>query len=224
MIFFEKLLWERKCYSCFSPGAFLCRTCNNDITKYSPYCYVCKKENRDFQVHNTCKKHLNIDKILVLTRYRHMSIKRMLKTWKYYKKYKTYEDIVSVNSDFFKKYIQEKDALLIPIPMYFFRRWWRGYNHAEKISYALWKQLSVEVYANLLYRKKHVRQQSKLSVSQRWVNVRGVFWIKNRDIAKSTPIYLVDDVISSWNTLKEAADLLRSHWYTNISAVVIASD
>jgi predicted amidophosphoribosyltransferase len=116
------LFLQNKCFWCQKSGHFFCPQCNKKLEVYSPYCYVCKKDSDDFLVHKECKLHFPIDQIMVLTRYRFKWIKRLLRHAKYYGKYSAYGDIMFKNKDFFIKYVDWENSILIPVPMHFLRR------------------------------------------------------------------------------------------------------
>jgi len=191
---------------------------------YKPYCYVCKNESKDFVVHPHCKKQAYINQIIVLTRYRHPWIKKLLKHGKYYGKYRAYEDIIFSNKGFFQSYISKDNSILIPIPMHLFRRWKRWYNQANKIAQCLSTILDIPVDNKLIYKKKYTKNQSHLSSDKRRENLWNSFWVQKNKSSKDVTIYLVDDVVSTGATLLEVSLVLHKNGYKNIRAVVLASD
>lgn len=216
---------EKKCFWCRKSGHFFCPQCNKYLETYTPYCYVCKKESKNFSVHNICQKSFPIDKIVVLTRYRNKWIKKLIRHAKYYGKYKSYEDIIQGNVDFFQNYIHPEDSILVPVSMHFLRRWKRGYNQTDKIAKYLSKVCQIPVKKNFLVRSRYSKQQSHLSVWERNKNLSWVFSLKNRNsVDKSTSIYLIDDVISTWSTVLEITRLLNKNGYNNVSVICLSSD
>ncbi len=220
------LFENKKCYSCQQDWHFFCPECANDLEKYSPYCYVCKKYSKWFMIHETCSQYIpNISSIVVLTHYKYPIIKRLLKLWKYYNKPWIYWDIIAWNRDFFIQESQIQNSVLIPVPMHFLRRWKRWYNQSYIISKELSKNLDLSVNTKLLKKNKYSKQQSKLKASQRSKNLNGSYKCNpQKNIDFNSHIYLVDDIVSSASTLEECALILKKSWYKNISAICLASD
>lgn len=222
--YISNLFWENKCFWCQKSGHFFCLQCNAGIEIYKPYCYVCKKYSHDFSVHKECQTHFPIDQVIVLTRYRNPSVKKLLRHAKYYNKYKAYNHIISQNLDFFRKYVDTKNSVFIPVPMHFLRIWKRGYNQSERIAQNLWNICQIPVENSFLKKIKHTKQQSHLSKIDRAKNLSWVFSLRNNIVDKNSTIYLIDDIISTGSTVLEIANLLHKNGYKNIRVIGLASD
>lgn len=215
---------EKKCQSCLQPWHFFCPQCRESLFRYKPYCYVCKKASDNFMIHEKCKKELPLQQVIVMTRYKIPVIQKLLKHAKYYGKYQIYNDIIPNN---IAQYINTSETLqmvLVPIPMHFFRRWKRWYNHTEKIANIISKITGLLISKRLVTKKNYTKHQSKLSRTLRINNVRWSYYVIQKCINKDQTIYLVDDVVSSGSTLREVALILQASWYIHIRAIVIASD
>lgn len=222
--FILSLFTEKKCFSCQKLWHFFCPKCNDELQEYNDYCYVCKKYSEDFIVHKDCQKHFFLEQVIVLTRYRNKWVKKLLRHAKYYNKYKSYIDIIVSHKDFFNSYIIKENAILIPVPMHYFRRWKRWYNQSDIIAQNLWKVCHIPVNSNFLKRVRSTKQQSHLSQSERIHNLDNAFRLWNQSLDKNTTIYLVDDVVSTGSTLHSVAKYLHKKWHKNVRAVVLASD
>lgn len=218
------LFVEKKCYSCKKSGHFFCPQCQNTLEIYEPYCYVCKKVSYDFSVHKHCRTKLPLSSVVVLTRYRHTGIKKLLRHSKYYNSYRAYEDIVLPHADFFKEHISSENSILIPVPMHFIRKWKRWYNQSEKIATYLSGILNIATENTYIKRRKYTKQQSHLLQSERSKNLLWAFSLTRKNVDKNTTIYLIDDVVSTWATLSEIATLLRKNGHKHVRAIVLASD
>ncbi len=219
------LFCANACFDCWQVGSFFCPKCVKHITSYTPYCYVCKKPSLDFSTHHTCQSSFPLESVIVLTRYKHTPLSRAIKHAKYYGKYAIFTDILREKRQFFIDTIDTHNAVFIPIPLHFFRRWKRGYNQSEKIAKNLSKFLNIPLNTKLLTRKKYTKHQSHLTLDKRYKNITGAFRVHDtHTLSKDTHIYLVDDVISTGATICEAAKALQQSGYKNISAVCIASD
>ena len=225
-IFFSilELFSEKKCFSCSQVGHFFCQKCFDRLDIYEPYCYLCKKPSSNFALHTDCYRHFPLEQVIVLTHYRNPWVKRLLRHAKYYGKHQAYSDIIYKWQELFEKNISDKNALLVPVPIPLFRRWKRGYNQTDIIAKYLSKILDIPVDNNLLKRKMYSKQQSHLSQSERKKNIKNTFFVQNNSLRKDITLYLVDDIISTGATLLEIAHTLRQDGFTDIRAMVLASD
>jgi ComF family protein len=222
--FIFSLFWEKKCYACGQVWHFFCPACNNTLDIYKPYCYVCKEYSHNFKTHRKCSTYFPLKQVIVLTHYRQTWIKKLIRHAKYYSKYSSFEDLISQNKDFFNTYVDTNKALLVPIPIHPIRKWKRWYNQSEKISYYLSSILDIPVNTKIIYKKRYTKHQSHLSQKERQKNLESSFWVRVNTFSNDTIIYLVDDVVSTGSTLLEAAKELRRFWFTDIRAIVLASD
>ena len=222
--FIISIFTNKKCYGCQQSWHFFCSCCNDKMEKYLPYCYVCKWTSPWFLVHEKCEKELPLKQVLVLTRYRHIWVKKLLRHGKYYWKYWVYTELILHNERFFKEYVKKENALLFPVPIHFLRGWKRGYNQSLKIAHILSSILDMAVNNKVIYKKKYTKNQSHLSRNLRQKNVTHSFWVRKNMLSKDITIYLVDDVISTGSTLAEITRILHKDGFSDIRAIVLASD
>jgi len=211
----SNLFIEKKCFGCEQPWHFFCPKCSGDIDTYKPYCYVCKKRSSNFFVHNECQKYLGLNQVIVLTRYRKAWVKKLLRHAKFYGKYLAYSDMIEYHRSFFETYIDTRGSLLVPVPMHFMRKWKRWYNQSEKIARGLSKVLNIPVENRCIKRIRYTSQQSHLWASERQNNLRWAFWLWGSSVRKNRTI---------GSTLWEIANFLKDNWYSDIRAIVLASD
>lgn len=98
---------------------------------------------------------------------------------------------------------------LIPVPLYHFRQWQRGYNQADLLAQALSRWLEIPCLSHIVKRVKHTHTQRGLSAATRRQNLKNAFAL---DLTKPFPyqrVALVDDVITTGSTLNEIAKQLR---------------
>ena len=113
---------------------------------------------------------------------------------------------------------------VVPIPLHWTRAAWRGFNQAHEIASIL-AQKGNCVLANLLKRVKRTQFQSALSPIKRSDNLTDAFVLNTNtssDYYKDKHIVLVDDLMTTGATLREAAKLLYRLKPASISAVVAA--
>lgn len=104
-------------------------------------------------------------------------------------------------------YWQKETFVLVPIPLFWQRERWRGYNQCELLTKYLAKLLNLPV-GNVLCREVGSKNQASIRNRQRRKsNIKNVFSVnKTTDIPKN--IVLVDDVITSGATMCEAQKIL----------------
>jgi competence protein ComFC len=110
---------------------------------------------------------------------------------------------------------------IVPVPLYFYRQNWRGFNQAEIIAIEIQKQIGGEV-VNLLVRKKNTKQQALMkSRKERIENIRDAFLIRTQELKESRTqdreskslrgkkVLLVDDVFTTGSNMKECCKVLK---------------
>lgn len=105
--------------------------------------------------------------------------------------------------------IQEID-FIFPIPMFFKKKKARGFNQAEILAQQLEEKIKIPCVIDNLVRIKNTIPQSKLDVSQRKVNIKDAFEVKDKKEIEGKIILLVDDIFTTGNTVNECAkELLK---------------
>jgi ComF family protein len=115
-------------------------------------------------------------------------------------------------------------AVLVPIPLHPSREYVRGYNQATIFATGLARRLDFGIDDTLLYRIKKRRPQSKLRKRQRAANIRSVFeveWSSPADRPMDRVI-LVDDVVTSGQTMFEARRCLIRAGYRVVGGIAMA--
>ncbi len=114
-------------------------------------------------------------------------------------------------------------SVLVPVPLHKKRLRKRGYNQADLICDGLGSELNIPVNKCLLKRVKNNVSQTTLNAEGRSANVKGIFGINKTDTDRSKLILLVDDVITTGSTTKEAGSVLKNTGYLNYFALSIAT-
>lgn len=120
---------------------------------------------------------------------------------------------------------QERPTLpdmFIAIPLHKKRYHYRGYNQSAELAKHLSKSLAVDVDNDVLRRVLYTTPQSELTFKQRKQSVRGCFACADRAQIVDLHIGLVDDVMTSGETLYEAARILKKRGAKQVSAWVLA--
>ncbi|MEM9752741.1 MAG: phosphoribosyltransferase family protein [Planctomycetota bacterium] len=106
------------------------------------------------------------------------------------------------------------------VPMPWRRRWWRGYNQAERMGRAL-AEVRGWRYAELLKRTRCPPPQTQVAPSYRAANVSASFVAEDVDLA-GVRVVLVDDVLTSGATLRGCVRALQERGVGDISVAVAA--
>jgi ComF family protein len=110
------------------------------------------------------------------------------------------------------------DAVL-PVPLHWRRRWFRGFNQAVEIGKPVAKQLGVPL-VNAVYRRRATPFQSGLSARERASNLKSAFVVRG-----SLPyrhVLIVDDVITTGATVRQVARVLKRAGVDKVSALAVA--
>lgn len=113
--------------------------------------------------------------------------------------------------------------LLVPIPLSHARLRERGYNQVTRVLEAALPYCGeATLVTDLLIRTKHTPSQTTLSRNERLTNLTDAFRVRDCSVAKDTPILLIDDVMTTGATLKEAQKTLKTAGYTNVTCIALA--
>ena len=106
------------------------------------------------------------------------------------------------------------------VPMYPEQKAERGYNQAELLAKECAKLLGIK-YIDALEQFKQNKPQHTLKGSERRKNVKGVYRAINKDKLKGKKILLVDDIITTGNTLAECAKMLKKSGCEEIDCAAV---
>lgn len=114
--------------------------------------------------------------------------------------------------------------IVVPVPLYGRRREERGYNQAEILAERLSEITRVELEPDILARIKPTNQQAKLSLDERWINVRDAFAVDpgHGRLLSGKRVLLVDDIVTTGATIFEAARPLRSCGVAGVDVFALA--
>ncbi len=217
------------CYICREKKAestHLCAECRRDLPAIKPpYCPGCGGENDG--IFDLCPKCLKEEKrpwknAIAAMNYEDSFIKTIQDF-----KYNGNSHLARLLGELAAEKWKERDLqadCVVPVPMHWTRRIFRGYNQTELIASVFCKSTRIPM-VKLLKRVRSTPKQAKLSREQRKKNLNGAFKISGfeRDFKKTRSILLLDDVITTGATLETASRvLLGSGICEEVNIIVIA--
>jgi ComF family protein len=112
--------------------------------------------------------------------------------------------------------------VVVPVPLHWWRRWWRGYNQSEALAKVLAAHLHLPLQCRWLRRIRNTPRQVQQTPAERPTNVRGAFRATKLAKFRSKTVLLVDDVLTTGSTASEAAGALRDAGAARVIVAVLA--
>ena len=189
---------------------YLCDECKENIELISKF-RINKYERKEYTAHFWLFKYEDIRELILRYKFNECSYLS-----------NTFSEIVLNNYEIRK--ILERVDYIIPVPIHKKRLYERGYNQCELIAKKLSREIdNLEYLPNLLYKKKNIVPQSILDKDERASNIKGAFYIKNRNINfKEKTVVLFDDIYTTGSTVKECVKTLKSLEFKYIYIFTIA--
>lgn len=132
-------------------------------------------------------------------------------------------------------YLHLDEIILLPIPISHRRRNERGYNQCELLLNQvkkLDKTQNLTFSYNLIKRKIHKDRQTLKNRSMRLEDAKNIFEIDfaeleklqgaTKEVDKQVKIIIIDDVVTTGSTMREAVELIRSVGFKDVSGVSLA--
>jgi ComF family protein len=111
---------------------------------------------------------------------------------------------------------------VVPVPLHWSRRLWRGYNQSVTISQAVGKVLQKPFQAHWLFRRLATPMQASVTPAQRRKNLRQAMVARLPASAKGQHLLLVDDVMTTGATADACARALLSAGAGRVTVLTFA--
>jgi ComF family protein len=121
-----------------------------------------------------------------------------------------------------ERLVELESDIVVPVPMFWARRFKRGTNNTEVLADCLARSLGIPARRRVLIRHRHTLPQADLSPTRRFENVRGAFRVRRPDVVKDARVLLVDDVLTTGATCSEAAKVLKQAGAAWVAVAVVA--
>ena len=166
----KDFVFPKKCVGCNEWGDYLCSNCINFIkTNDNTICPACYNPSIYGLTHPGClwKHSYGLNGLTSIFEYKGV-VKSVITKLKYRFVTDLGETILEMFLSFcgedkaFTKFVRQKNVCLVPIPLHWTRKNWRGFNQAELLGEMIAKKLGIDFLADLLIRTKNTKPQSKL--------------------------------------------------------------
>ena len=228
-------LFPKECFGCGSSGLYLCSECLGKIKKLDELiCPVCQQKAIEGKTHPGCQSADKLDGAISLYQYKGM-LQDLIKAIKYRFMYDVQNELERLfhqrlkkpclSNQSFNRFLKSR-PLIIPVPLFWQRQNWRGFNQAEMMAKSAAKVLELQIGLNVVLRDKKTPPQANLPKNERLKNVKDVFSINPQaDIGLLAPIksvLLIDDVWTTGATLNECAGVLKKSGIKTVWGMTLA--
>ncbi|MBI4008875.1 ComF family protein [Candidatus Roizmanbacteria bacterium] len=228
-MFLKDLLFPKFCLGCGYLGAYICINCQKKLSYLKKdICLYCGKDSLSGFTHPGCRRNLGIDGFLSVLHYNDF-LKAIIKNIKYRLAVDVWEEFcLVVKPERLKKILIYKsllrdDFLLEPIPLHAHKLQLRGFNQAKIIAQYLQSFLNCRK-SGVLLRIRNTPSQTQLqNQKSRYHNMLGAFGVLANKNISGKNFVLVDDVVTTGSTLKEAAKVLKKNGARQVFAITIAN-
>ncbi len=208
---FLDILFPKKCLNCGLGDKYICEKCIAKVSILNQICPYCEKSSIDGFTHVVCRKKFRLEGVFSLWRYEGV-IRTAILNLKYKFATQIACELSYLMVSRLKKFpfFSEK-IILVPVPIYWLRENFRGFNQSQLIGKIVSKNLNWIFYSDILFRQKLRQPQTNLDKDERRENIKGVFLInkKYQEFIKDKKVVLFDDVYTTGSTLKEASKILK---------------
>lgn len=168
--------------------------------------------------------------IVALFRYSDPAVRAMIRAAKFYNETAPIQSAMRLASDYIVDAIGDKKRLsgwrtplLIPMPLSKKRLYERGYNQVERFAEALMTYLEGSVaYAPKALAREDRESQVRMKREDRADNIEGAFFAPVPDLVRGRHVILLDDVVESGATLKDARRALSAAGVLDVLGIGIA--
>lgn len=111
--------------------------------------------------------------------------------------------------------------LIVPVPLHWKRRLWRGFNQCELLARPLEIRMRVPV-VRAIRKTRHTETQASSTPAQRRSNLTGAFVLVGKGIVEGKRVLLVDDVLTTGATVTMCSNLLRRGGAKSVTVLTLA--
>lgn len=223
-------LFPKRCVGCKKIGTYFCQSCISKINQTDLVCPFCEKSSIGGVTHPICRRKYGLDGLWSLGIYEY-PLRQAIGKLKYKWITELADNLTNILIEYFARnppYLldlikkdQGKNWLIVPVPLYWQRQNWRGFNQASLLGKLLAKKMGLK-YQEALTRIKSTKQQVGQAASKRRENIKGAFSLTHNSLPITHNILLIDDVWTTGSTLKECCFILKKASAKSVWALTLA--
>lgn len=206
------LIFPKRCLNCKKAGEYLCDSCFSFLSfEVKTSCLICGKFSNSGLSHKKCKGKYSIEGSISAISYNKIA-KKLIHNFKEKPYLSDLESFLAelftesiIQNEDFNKLIVKGEWLLVPIPLSSKELRKRGYNQSEILAKALTKKLGIKTL-DILNKKDEFEIRSNIQ----------------KNLLEKVNIFLVDDVVTTGKTLKEAALILKKLGVNQVFGLTLA--
>jgi competence protein ComFC len=212
---FINFLSGEKCYICGKKNIFICEDCSKILAHIEgKHCSICLSSLQgesmgDKLICGECLKNPpSFKKVFSLFWYEG-AIREIVHDIKFKQKYYYLPELFALNRERINNILNEigKIDYIVPMPLSRKRKIQRGYNQALLIAKELSNIAKVPLLRDFLIKNKELPPLMSLSREERFKYIKGAFSIAKKKCVDT--IVLVDDIITTTATIREASKTLK---------------
>lgn len=198
----EYTLWD-KAINLLYPER--CPYCTKVVHQGTLYCQECENKLTDIEYHTYAR-----GGYLTISSFPYTGIfAEGIKRFKFRKGQQYAYQLARVMADtIVREYGNREFDMITFVPLHPKNQKERGYNQSELLAKELSQILAIPLVTTLRKTRYNKPQHSLKKASDREKNVKGVYRLAEKNIAKGKQILLIDDIITTGNTLGECARVL----------------
>jgi ComF family protein len=219
-------LFPLQCLICETPDILLCEPCTLALAGApGQRCIVCTLPSSFGLTHSRCKTPQRPSGLVSALHYQGPHVAETIIAGKYKSLPGVFPLLTARLTTLLQNDYQHltEGALLVPLPLSRRRESWRGFNQALLIAETLSENLHIPLLM-ALRRTKVTRTQKDLKGEMRRQNVAGAFALAPGISVTGKKLLLVDDVVTTGATLREAAKTLLRSGAANVFCLSLAQD
>ncbi len=207
-----EIIFPVYCLGCGKEGFWICRQCVKKIQ------YI------NTQTPSPKLDKTNLSHLFIVCNYQDKIIQKgiHLLKYQYARDLRMFFRQVLTNSTLQGMVFGRKECLIIPIPLHQKRKRFRGFNQSDILAQEIAALLKIPCKTDILIRKRDTRPQVGLNLSQRNINIKEAFKVRNNLEISPESVILIDDVYTTGSTMNEAAKVLKKAGIKEVNGIVIA--